>query len=111
MVSPKDVCAQEITRYVRAMQSTDAESVLSMYNLMDGSVEALEFEVTGDVPHLGERLADVKLKPNILISAVIRGNRSIIPDGGTVIQPGDHAVIVAKAGRILDVDAILEGSV
>ena len=56
-------------------------------------------------------LRDLKLKPNILISAVIRGTHSIIPDGSTTIQPGDHAVIVAKAGRILDADAILEGSV
>ena len=55
-VSPKDICVQEITRYVRAMESTDAESVLSVYSLLGGRVEALEFLVTADVPHLGETL-------------------------------------------------------
>ena len=101
MVSPKDVCAQEITRYVRAMQSTDAESVLSMYNLMDGSVEALEFEVTGDVPHLGERLADVKLKPNILISSITRQGRLIFPGGSDSLQKGDIVVVVTASNRVI----------
>ena len=33
---------------------------------------------------------------------------SIIPDGETVICPGDHAVIVTAAGRLKDLDAIVE---
>ena len=101
MITPKDICAQEITRYVRAMQSTNAESVLSMYNLMDGSVEALEFEVTGDVPHLGERLADVKLKPNILLSCITRQGKVIFPGGGDSLQKGDIAVIVTTRNRVI----------
>ena len=48
------------------------------------------------------------LKPDILISTVIRGEQSIIPDGATAIRPGDHAVIVARAGRIHNADEILE---
>lgn len=101
LVSPKDICAQEITRYVRAMQSTDAESVLSMYSLMDGSVEALEFEVKGDVPHLGERLADVKLKPNILLCCITRQGKVIFPGGSDSLQKGDIAVVVTTRNRVI----------
>ena len=53
-------------------------------------------------------LKDLKLKPNILISAIIRGSKSIIPDGSSRILPGDHAVIVAPAGKLENMDAILE---
>ncbi len=101
MVSPKDVCAQEITRYVRAMQSTNAEAVLSVYRLLDGKVEALEFEVKADVPHLGERLADVKLKPNILLACITRGSQVIFPAGGDSLQRGDIVVVVTASNRVV----------
>ena len=101
MVSPKDICAQEITRYVRAMQSTVAESVLSVYNLLDGKAEALEFEVTEEVPHLGEKLSDVKLKPNILLACITRGGRVLFPGGNDSLQKGDIVVVVTASSRII----------
>lgn len=101
LVSPKDICAQEITRYVRAMQSNDAESVLSMYTLMDGKVEALEFEVPQEMAHLGEKLADVRFKPNILLACITRGGRVIFPGGGDSLQAGDIVVVVTASSRVI----------
>ena len=101
MVSPKDICAQEITRYVRAMQSKNGESVLSVYNLLDGKAEALEFEVTAEVPHLGEKLSDVKLKPNILLACITRSGRVLFPGGNDSLQPGDIVVVVTASSRIV----------
>ena len=98
-VSPKDICAQEITRYVRAMESTDAESVLSVYSLLDGRVEALEFLVTEDVPHLGERLADLKLQPGLLLACITRGGRVLFPGGGDSLQSGDIVIVIAPRER------------
>lgn len=100
-VSPKDICAQEITRYIRAMQSTEAEKVLSMYSLMDGKVEALEFEVTADIPHLGVRLADVKLKPNILLACITRQGHVLFPGGGDSLEKGDTVVVVTACNRVI----------
>ncbi len=57
----------------------------------------------------GVELKDLRLKKNVLIGAVIRGGKSLIPNGGTVLQPGDHAVIVTAAGRLTSLDQILEG--
>jgi len=101
MISPKDICAQEVIRYVRAMQSTDAESILSVYSLMDGRVEALEFEVTADVPHLGEKLAAVRLKPNILLACITREGRVIFPGGNDYLQKGDIVVVVTAHDRVI----------
>ena len=101
MVSAKEICAHEITRYVRAMQSSSGQSMLSVYNLMDGTVEALEFEVAGDVPHLGERLADVKIKPNILLACITRKGKVIFPGGGDSLQKGDIVVVVTSRNRVI----------
>ena len=92
IISPKDICAQEIVHYVRAMQSTSADSILSVYRLMDGKVETLEFEVTDDVPHLGEKLTDVRLKPNMLIACITRHGKVIFPGGSDSLQKGDVVV-------------------
>ena len=100
-VSPKEICAQEITRYVRAMQSTEAERVLSMSTLMDGKVEALEFEVTADVPHLGERLADVHFKPNILLACITRDGKVLFPGGSDSLRSGDIVVVVTPRNRVI----------
>ena len=98
-VSPKDICAQEITRYVRAMESTDAESVLSVYSLLGGRVEALEFLVTADVPHLGESLASVRLQPGILLACISRGAKVLFPGGGDSLQTGDTVIVIAPRER------------
>ena len=82
-------------------------SMETLYRLADGKVEAMEFKVSADSACVDIPLKDLKLKPNILISAIIRGSKSIIPDGSSRIQPGDHAVIVAPAGKIENMDGIL----
>ena len=107
VVSPKDIVAQQLARYVRAMSNSMGGSMETLYRLADGKVEAMEFKVSADSACVDIPLKDLKLKPNILISAIIRGSKSIIPDGSSRIQPGDHAVIVAPAGKIENMDGIL----
>ena len=80
----------------------------TLYRLADGKVEALEFRVTDGAACIGIPLKSLKLKPNVLICAVIRGNRSIIPDGETTICAGDHAIIVSSAGKLKTIDGIVD---
>jgi len=110
VVTPKNVVAQQLTRFVRAMSDSIGSSMETLYLLADGKVEALEFKVSEGAACAGVKLKDLKLKKNILISAIIRGSKSIIPDGNTVIMPGDHAIIVTTAGRLKNIDAIIEES-
>ena len=107
VVSPKEIVSQQLARYVRAMSNSMGGSMETLYRLADGKVEALEFKVSADSACLNIPLKDLKLRPNILICALIRGSKSIIPDGNSRILPGDHAVIVTAAGRLQSMDAIL----
>ncbi len=108
IVSPKQLVAQQLARYVRAMSNSAGSSMETLYRLADGQVEALEFRVSEDAACVGIPLRDLKLKPNILIAAVIRGSKSLLPDGSTVIQAGDHAIVVSAAGRLKSLDDIVE---
>ena len=101
LVTPKDICAREVVRYVRAMQNTDHESVLALHYLVGGRAEALEFEVPEDLPHLGERLMDIHLKPNILLASISRQGKTIFPTGGDHLQKGDTVIVVTAADRVI----------
>lgn len=108
VVSPKDVVIQIITRYVRAMSnSVEYGSIETLYKLSDGKAEAIEFVVGENTSVTGIPLKDMHLKPDVLISAVIRNNRCIIPDGTTQMLPGDHVVIVTTAGWLKDINDIV----
>lgn len=111
IVTPKSIVAQQLARYVRAMSNSMGSSMETLYRLADGKAEALEFKVSASSKCVGIPLHELKLKSDIIISALIRGSRSIIPDGNSVIKPGDHAVVVIAAGRKLnDLDEIVEES-
>ncbi len=107
IVSPKEIVSQQLTRYVRAMSNSMGGSMETLYRLADGKVEALEFKVSSESACVNIPLKDLNLRPHILICAIIRGNKSIFPDGNSCILPGDHAVIVTAAGRLQNMDAIL----
>lgn len=108
VICPKLLVAQQITRYVRAMQNATGSNVETLYRLVDGRAEALEFNVGEASRCTRSPLRDLNLKSGILIAAVIRGGRSMIPDGHTQMLPGDRAIIVTTTNGLDDLDAILE---
>lgn len=109
VVNPRRLISQQISRYVRAMGNSQGSSMETLYRLADGKVEALEFAVTESSSVTGVALKDMKLKPNVLICAVTHDNKTVVPNGDTVICPGDHAVIIARAGLVKDLEDIVEG--
>ena len=111
MVSPKELCAQEILRYVRALQNTEGSSIISVHHLIGAKVEAMEFRVTEHTKFHGIPLKDVKLKPNILVTCINHMDKVIIPGGNDTAKPGDTIVVVSLAGRaILDLNDIIQES-
>ena len=108
-VSPKALVAQQLTGYVRALSASRGGSMESLHRLADGKAEALEFLVDEDSLLVHKPLRELRLKKNVLISAVIRDGKSLIPDGSTELLVGDHAVVVSLSGRLTALDQVLEG--
>jgi trk system potassium uptake protein TrkA len=108
VVAPKTLISQQLARYVRAMDNSLGSSMETLHKLADGKVEALEFKVDDSSRTVGVPLKQLKLKKNILLSAIVRGNKTILPGGDTEILPGDHAVVVTKAGWLKVLDDILD---
>lgn len=111
VVSPKRIVANQILSYVRAKDLQEEElGVKRMYKLIQDQVEALEFLATEQTSFCYRPLKLVATKDNVLIAAISRGKRTLVPDGETKILPGDHVIIVAKNQKIQSLEMILKGS-
>lgn len=108
IVSPKKVITDVLVRYARALQNSMGSNIETLYHLMDGKAEALEFNVSPDFAMLGVPLKEMKLKANILIAGIIRNRTPIIPGGNDVILAGDRVIVVAADHRLQDLSDILK---
>lgn len=102
VVSPKDLCCNDIVRYVRAMENRKGEAVLTLTRIVDDRVEALEFRASKQLPQLGKPLSQLSLKPGTLLACITRGNRIIIPTGSDTIEKEDTVIVVATADRLIN---------
>lgn len=101
LVSPKKLCADAIVGYVRAMQNTGDSSVLTLHHLVDGRVDALEFDVTASCRYLGVMLKDIPFKPNILVACINRMGKPIVPGGLDCFSEGDTVIVINSANRVI----------
>lgn len=97
IVSPKKAVSNVITSYARALQNTLGSNVETMYKLMDGSVEALEFNVQADFKSQHIPLKDMQLKKDVLIAGIIRKRKAFVPTGDDEIIAGDKIIVIAKS--------------
>ena len=107
-LSPKNLVAEQIEGYVRGLDHASEESTIeALYYLGNQDVTATEFVVGAKAACVGKTLMELKLKPGVLISAVVRGGQSFLPDGKTALQPGDKAVVITAGSSVLTLDDIL----
>lgn len=108
IVSAKTATADAILGYVRARRNSQCSAnVETMYQLLDGRVEALEFIIKSENAYTGVPLKDLNLKVNNIIACIARGRKIIIPNGDNSIQVGDSVVIITMTKQIRDLDDIL----
>lgn len=93
-ISAKNIVAERIVGYARALENSRGSNVLTLYRLVDNKVEALEFAAKKLSGIYNKPLKDLKIKPNCLIAYIIRNNDVIIPNGNSEIRLGDNVVIV-----------------
>ena len=100
IVSPKNLCCDTITRYVRAMENQVGAAV-AMHSIADGQAEAIEFVVDPSMKHINIPLKNLSLKKNVLLASVTSGRNTIVPNGDTSIKPGDRVVVVTSGDVVI----------
>ena len=108
VIYPKYITADYIIQYVRAMQNSIGSNVETLYHILDGKAEALEFNIHEESPATGTSLMELDLKSNLLIGCINRGGEVHIPRGQDSIQPGDTVIVVTTQKGLHDIRDILK---
>ena len=108
LLHPKNITADYILRYVRALQNSIGSNVESLYKIIENKVEALEFKIQEDSPVIGIPLSQLKVKPGVLIACISCDGKIIIPNGNSRIKEGDSVIVVTSHLGFGDIRDILQ---
>jgi trk system potassium uptake protein TrkA len=91
------------------MDSAGSSNVETVFRIADGTAEALEFRVNTEHKKLtGIPLKDLRIKDGVLICAIIRSGKVVIPRGNDTIEQGDRVVIATTMKQLTDLSMILK---
>ena len=108
-VTPKNIAADNIVTYVRAMQnSIDASGIESLHEIADGNAEVLEFSIKRPAEYLDIPLRSLSIRRDTLLAAIIRGNECIIPGGNDCVRMHDSVIAVTTRFGMQRFDDIFE---
>jgi len=107
VVSPKQITANSIIRYVRGLKNAMGNTVETLYKIIGGKAEAIEFIAGQSTKFLNKPLRDLKLKEGIIVATIVRKNEIIIPHGKDMIRQGDSVILIVKDKHISDFNDII----
>ena len=96
-ISPRLLCAKSILRFVRS-GSPSAIAIID-----DGKAEVLELTAKFSE---GRKVKSMNFPDKAKIGAVVNGDGVRIPTGDTVIEPGDHVIVLTLPEALEGVEKI-----
>lgn len=102
---PKNITAENIIRYVRAMKQSIGGNMETLHRL-ENNVEALEFVVADNAKFTEIPLVDLNLKSSVLLACISRKGQRIIPRGQDVLKTGDTVLVVTTKAGMHDISDI-----
>ena len=108
IISPKIISVNRVLGYIRAMTNSESSSLKTMYELVDGRVEALEFEISDTSEVIGIPIRDLRIKKGIIIGCIIRRNQIIFPGGSDSIEKYDSVIVITKNKGLTEISDIIQ---
>lgn len=106
-VQTSQITVQRITHYVRAMGNRKGSKMETLYLLNEGKAEAMQFNISADdVP--AAMIKDLKFRKGVLVSAILRDGKCLIPGGFDSILEDDAVIIVTRHHDIREFNDIFE---
>lgn len=94
IVTPKNITANMIIRYARAMASAKDTEMRTLYRIVNNQAEAMDFIVNRESALTSKPLSEIKILDDVLIAAIMRNNSIFVPDGSSTLEVGDTVVVV-----------------
>lgn len=108
IISPKLITTNYILRYIRGMKSAKADAVQTLYRIIGGRVEAIEF-AAATMPGLTDiPLKKLNIISGVLVAAIVRKNNVIIPGGEDMIKADDSVIVIAMGKKLAELSDIVQ---
>ena len=103
-LSERLLSASEVLAFVRR------GGVVAVSLLEGAKAEAVEFIVGSGATVVGRPLKELNLPKECLICAYVRGNEAYIPNGDSVLEAGDRAILFIRTPHAKNVMKFFEGN-
>jgi trk system potassium uptake protein TrkA len=101
VINPRHAAISRILHYIRKGK------VISATPLRDEKAEVFEF-IALETSEITDRpFKEIHFPGGAIVGAICRGEEIIIPDGESVIRPGDHVVIFTPRSAIGELEKLL----
>lgn len=100
-IDPRETTVSTILRHVRRGR------IRGLHTLGNGQAEVLEVQALATSSIVGPPLRDLDLPSGVLIGAIVRDGKAIIPKGETVIEADDHVVIFVRSDMVKKLERLL----
>lgn len=107
IINPKRIITDHIVRYVRGMKNAIGNPIETLYRIINGKAEVMEFIASASTQFLDIPLKKLKLVKNTLVAAIARKGQIIIPHGNDSIRQGDNVIIITMNSGLTDLNEIL----
>ncbi|MGN7438415.1 MAG: Trk system potassium transporter TrkA [Alcanivorax sp.] len=101
MISPKSIIVSNVMQHVRRGR------IVSIHNIHEGHTEVMEIEISESSRMANKLISDMELPSSVVIGAIIRGDKVIIPKENNKLMPQDHVIILASREHARDVEKML----
>jgi trk system potassium uptake protein TrkA len=81
------------------MHELPAHKFVPLLTLKRENIELVEVEVGETSPLAGHKIADITMPDGVLLSAVLRGGKALLPAHAGEIVSGDYVICLAEPGR------------
>lgn len=100
VVSPRASTVSTIMQHVRRGR------IKAVHTLRDGVAEVIEAEILASSSIANKMLGDIDLPEGVIIGAIVRDDEVLALSSDLTILPGDHLIVLAKAGSTRDVEQL-----
>ncbi len=101
MVSPESVVVSNIMQHVRKGR------IISIHSINGGETEVSEVKITESASVANRVISDLVLPMNVVIAAIVREGKIIIPEQDDKILPHDHLIVLSPQEKAREMEEIL----
>jgi len=91
----------------KTLQHIRKGKIANVVSLLEDQAEVIEIEALETSDLINKRLKDLRLPKGVLVGAIFRGEELVVPDGETVIVPGDKVAMVVASDAMKQVEKMV----